>query len=154
MDLRRVLWPQRESINQIIRNETPLISKEVRVFLRDCYDHAVQVMDMVENYREITSGLHDIYLSSIGNRTNEIMKVLTIISTIFIPLTFIAGVYGMNFSHNDSVYNMPELHSTYGYPITMLGMLAIAISLMFYFWRKGWIFSSDSRRLEEKKAHE
>jgi magnesium transporter len=144
MDLRRVLWPQRESINQLIRSECPLISKEVRLFLRDCYDHSVQVMDMVENYREITSGLHDVYLSSIGNRTNEIMKVLTIISTIFIPLTFIAGVYGMNFSHEDSPYNMPELHAQYGYPATMLVMALIGVALLFYFWHKGWIFASEA----------
>ncbi len=107
LDLRRVIWPQRDTINQLIRSESPLISKEVHVFLRDCYDHAIQVMDMVETYRELTSGLHDVYLSSIGNRTNEIMKVLTIISTIFIPLTFIDGVYGMTFDPDASPWNMP-----------------------------------------------
>lgn len=142
LDLRRVLFPQRDTINQLIRDDSPFISSEVRVFLRDCYDHAVQVMDMVETYREIMSGLHDVYLSSIGNRTNEIMKVLTIISTIFIPLTFIVGLYGMNFDTNASPYNMPELKSPYGYPITLLVMLIIAIALVFYFWRKGWIFSA------------
>jgi magnesium transporter len=140
LDLRRVLWPQRESINTLIRADTPLISPEVKVFLRDCYDHAVQVMDMVETYREITSGLHDVYLSSIGNRTNEIMKVLTIISTIFIPLTFIAGVYGMNFNTKHPL-NMPELESPYGYPATMLVMALIAIGLLYFFKRKGWILS-------------
>jgi magnesium transporter len=145
IDLRRVLWPQREAINQLVRSECPLISKEVTVFLRDCYDHSIQVMDMVENYREITSGLHDVYLSSIGNRTNEIMKVLTIISTIFIPLTFIAGVYGMNFDPDYSPYNMPELRARYGYPAAMLVMTLIAIALIFYFWHKGWIFSNHNR---------
>jgi magnesium transporter len=114
----------------------------VRVFLRDCYDHAVQVMDMVETYREVMSGLHDVYLSSIGNRTNEIMKVLTIISTIFIPLTFIAGVYGMNFHTDKSPWNMPELDWYYGYPVTMFVMLMIGLSLLFYFYRKGWIFGT------------
>lgn len=140
LDLRRVLWPQREAINALIRTDTLLISPEVKVFLRDCYDHAVQVMDMVETYREITSGLHDVYLSSIGNRTNEIMKVLTIISTIFIPLTFIAGVYGMNFNTQHPL-NMPELESPYGYPATMLVMALIALGLLYFFKRKGWIFS-------------
>jgi magnesium transporter len=134
LDLRRVLFPQRDTINQLIRDESPFICSEVRVFLRDCYDHAVQVMDMVETYREIMSGLHDVYLSSIGNRTNEIMKVLTIISTIFIPLTFIAGVYGMNFE------NMPELKTRNGYFLTLLAMALIGITLLIYFWRKGWIF--------------
>jgi magnesium transporter len=142
LDLRRVLWPQRDTINQLIRDESEFISQGVRVFLRDCYDHAVQVMDMVETYREVMSGLHDVYLSSIGNRTNEIMKVLTIISTIFIPLTFIAGVYGMNFHTDKSPWNMPELDWYYGYPVTMFVMLMIGLSLLFYFYRKGWIFGT------------
>ncbi|HYG74093.1 MAG TPA: magnesium/cobalt transporter CorA [Planctomycetota bacterium] len=141
LDLRRILWPQRDTVNQLIRDESPFISAQVRVYLRDCYDHAVQVMDMVETYREITSGLHDVYLSSIGNRTNEIMKVLTIISTIFIPLTFIAGVYGMNFDPETSPWNMPELKARYGYPVTMLVMFLIGMSLLYFFWNKGWIFA-------------
>jgi magnesium transporter len=154
IDLRRVLWPQREAINQLIRSECALISKEVRVFLRDCYDHSVQVMDMVENYREITSGLHDVYLSSIGNRTNEIMKVLTIISTIFIPLTFIAGVYGMNFDPESSPYNMPELKMKYGYPVTLAVMFLIGVSLLFYFWHKGWIFAGKAERVGAASSDE
>ena len=97
-ELRRAVWPQREMISALMRDETPFIERETKVFLRDCYDHAVQIMDMVETYREIASGLLDVYLSSVSNRMNEIMKVLTIIATIFIPLTFIAGVYGMNFN--------------------------------------------------------
>lgn len=133
LDLRRVLWPQREAFNQLIRSDSTLISRDVIIFLRDCYDHSVQVMDMVESYREITSGLHDVYLSSISNRTNEIMKFLTIISTVFIPLTFIAGVYGMNFKH------MPELEWEYGYFYTLAFMFLIGASLFVYFYRKGWI---------------
>jgi magnesium transporter len=154
LDLRRVIWPQRDTINQLIRDESPLISKDVRVFLRDCYDHAVQVMDMVETYREITSGLHDVYLSSIANRTNEIMKVLTIISTFFIPLTFLAGLYGMNFDTNASPYSMPELRYAYGYPLLLLAMLLIACLLAVFFWRKGWLFNKeqlDSPRDDDKR---
>jgi len=136
--LRRAIWPQRDAINTLIRDGSDLISPEVRVYLRDCYDHAVQVMDMVETYRELTSGLMDIYLSSVGNKMNEIMKLLTVISTIFIPLTFIAGVYGMNFNTEKSPLNMPELNWYWGYPLCLAVMLAIAIGLVFFFWRRGW----------------
>jgi magnesium transporter len=136
--LRRAIWPQRDAINTLIRDGSDLISPEVRVYLRDCYDHAVQVMDMVETYRELTSGLMDIYLSSVGNKMNEIMKLLTVISTIFIPLTFIAGVYGMNFNTEKSPLNMPELNWYWGYPVCLALMLAISIGLVFFFWRRGW----------------
>ena len=136
--LRRAIWPQRDAINSLIRDGNDLISAEVRVYLRDCYDHAVQVMDMVETYRELTSGLMDIYLSSVGNKMNEIMKLLTVISTIFIPLTFIAGVYGMNFNVEKSPLNMPELNWYWGYPICLALMLVIALSLIYFFWRRGW----------------
>jgi magnesium transporter len=136
--LRRAIWPQRDAINSLIRDGSDLISPEVQVYLRDCYDHAVQVMDMVETYRELTSGLMDIYLSSVGNKMNEIMKLLTVISTIFIPLTFIAGVYGMNFNTEKSPLNMPELNWYWGYPVCLAVMLAIAIGLVFFFWRRGW----------------
>ncbi|MCW8131581.1 MAG: magnesium/cobalt transporter CorA [Planctomycetota bacterium] len=139
LDLRRILWPQRETISQIIRDESPLLGKEVRVYLRDCHDHAVQVMDMVETYREIASGLHDVYLSALGHRTNEIMKVLTIITTIFIPLSFIAGVYGMNFNTEKSPWNMPELNAYYGYPATLGLMALITAGMLYFFVRKGWI---------------
>lgn len=136
--LRRAIWPQRDAINTLIRDGSDLISPEVQIYLRDCYDHAVQVMDMVETYRELTSGLMDIYLSSVGNKMNEIMKLLTVISTIFIPLTFIAGVYGMNFNTEKSPLNMPELNWSWGYPVCLALMLAIAIGLVFFFWRRGW----------------
>lgn len=136
--LRRAIWPQRDAINSLIRDGSDLISPEVQIYLRDCYDHAVQVMDMVETYRELTSGLMDIYLSSVGNKMNEIMKLLTVISTIFIPLTFIAGVYGMNFNTEKSPLNMPELNWYWGYPLCLAVMLAIAIGLVFFFWRRGW----------------
>lgn len=136
--LRRAIWPQRDALNSLIRDGSNLISDDVRIYLRDCYDHAVQVMDIVETYRELTSGLMDVYLSSISNKMNEIMKLLTVISSIFIPLTFIAGVYGMNFNTEKSPWNMPELNWYWGYPLCLGSMVAIASGLVFFFWRRGW----------------
>lgn len=133
LQLRRAIWPQRDAINSLIREGNDLISDEVRVYLRDCYDHTVQVMDMVETYRELASGLMDVYLSAVSNKMNEVMKLLTVVSAIFIPLTFIAGVYGMNFEY------MPELKWHWGYPLCWAVMLAIAFGLIFFFWRKGWL---------------
>jgi magnesium transporter len=130
--VRRTAWPEREVINALQREEAHLIQPETRVFLRDCYDHTIQVIDMVETYRDLASGLLEVYLSSASNRLNEVMKVLTIISTIFIPLNFIAGLYGMNF------HNMPELNSRYGYPMALGVMATVGISLVVYFRRKGW----------------
>ncbi|MEG4217643.1 magnesium/cobalt transporter CorA [Microcoleus sp. Pol14C6] len=138
LTLRRAIWPQRDAINVLIRDSNDLISPEVRIYLRDCYDHTVQVMDMVETYRELSSGLMDVYLSSVGNKMNEIMKLLTVISSIFIPLTFVAGVYGMNFNTEKSPWNMPELNWYFGYPLCWAIMLAIASGLVYFFWRRGW----------------
>jgi magnesium transporter len=140
--LRRCIWPQRDAISTLIRCGSPLISAEVGIYLRDCYDHAVQVLDMVETYRDLTASLMDAYLSSVSNRMNEIMKVLTIISTIFIPLTFIVGIYGMNFSTDVSPWNMPELNWYWGYPLCMGSMLAIAGLQFVFFWRRGWFQDS------------
>jgi magnesium transporter len=131
--LRRAIWPQREAINALIRDENPLIADVVRVYLRDCYDHCVQIMDAIETYRELAGGLMDVYLSSVGNRQNEVMKVLTIMASIFIPLTFIAGIYGMNFE------NMPELRAAWGYPLLLVIMAAVAIGMIVYFRRKRWL---------------
>jgi magnesium transporter len=138
LTLRRAIWPQRDAINALIRDESNLISSEVRVYLRDCYDHAVQVLDMVETYRELAASLMDVYLSSVGNKTNDVMKLLTVISSIFIPLTFIAGVYGMNFNTEVSPWNMPELNWYLGYPLCLAFMVVIATALVFYFWKQGW----------------
>jgi magnesium transporter len=138
LQLRRAIWPQRDVINALIRDSGDLISDEVRLYLRDCYDHAIQVIDMVETYRELASGLMDVYLSAVSNKMNEIMKFLTVMSSIFIPLTFIAGVYGMNFNTEKSRYNMPELNWKWGYPICLGVMSAIAFSLIYLFWRRGW----------------
>ena len=145
LDLRRAIWPLREITSHLLRDETAFIGAETRVYLRDCYDHVVQLMDMLEVDREIASGLMDLYLSSVSQRMNEIMKVLTIIATIFIPLGFIAGVYGMNFKPEVSPWNMPELSWYFGYPFALGLMLAVALGLLVYFWRKGWIGRRRSR---------
>lgn len=142
--LRRAVWPERDKINDMIRSESLLITQTDKLYLRDAYDHCIQVIDLIESYKEITSSVVDMYLSLISNRMNEIMKVLTIISSIFIPLTFIAGVYGMNFAHQDPVTgkilpdNLPELYKPHGYLYTMIVMLVIAIAQFLFFWRKGW----------------
>jgi len=138
LDLRRTAWPERDVINSLQREDAHLIRPETRVYLRDCYDHMVQVIDMIETYRDLSGGLLEVYLSSTSNRLNEVMKVLTIISTIFIPLNFIAGVYGMNFDRNASPLNMPELHWYYGYPAVLTVMGVTGAGLLVYFKRKGW----------------
>jgi magnesium transporter len=131
--MRRSVWPLREIISGLEREETVLIKKEIRKYIRDIYDHTIQVIDTTESFRDSTGSLLDLYLSSMSNRTNDVMKVLTMISTIFMPLTFIAGVYGMNFE------NMPELRWEYGYFVT-LGVMAISIILMLmWFRRKKWL---------------
>jgi magnesium transporter len=142
LQLRRAIWPQRDAINSLIRDGSELISDDVRIYLRDCYDHAVQVMDIVETYRELVAGLMDVYLSAISNKMNEIMKLLTVVSSIFIPLTFIAGVYGMNFNTEKSPHNMPELNWYWGYPLCLGVMALVAISLLYFFWRRGWLTNS------------
>lgn len=152
--LRRAIWPQRDAINSLIRDENPLISDEVRLYLRDCYDHAVQVMDMVETYREVASSLMDVYLSSVSNRMNEIMKFLTVISSIFIPLTFIAGVYGMNFNTEKSRLNMPELNSPYGYVICLGSMAIVAVGMVIFFWRKGWFSNYATQPKSRAKSYD
>ncbi len=131
--LRKAVWPMRELINNIERSETELIKPSTDVYLRDLHDHAIRVIDTVETFRDLLSGMMDIYLSSVSNRMNEIMKVLTIITTLFVPVTFIVGLYGMNFEF------MPELHSHWGYPITLIIIFMTILSLLFYFRRKKWM---------------
>ena len=138
LSLRRAVWPMREMLNALLRDEHEEISATTRTYLRDAYDHAIQLMDMVETYREIATSLLDVYLSSQSARMNEIMKVLTIISTIFIPLGFIASLYGMNFD-TDSPWNMPELAWRFGYPAVLGLMAAIALGLLWSFYRRGWL---------------
>jgi magnesium transporter len=131
--LRRSIWPLREVVAALERGDSPLIQATTLIYLRDVYDHTIQATDTVETYRDMAASLMDIYLSGQSNRMNEIMKLLTVIATIFIPLTFIAGVYGMNF------VDMPELHLWWGYPATLGGMIAIAVFMLTYFHRRGWI---------------
>ncbi len=139
INIRRAVWPLRDVVNTITRGESDLITDETNIFYRDIYDHTIQVIDTVETYRDMLSSLLDLYLSSLSNKMNEVMKVLTIIATIFIPLTFIAGIYGMNFSRNSSKYNMPELYWTWGYPVTLAVMLVISMIMIIYFKRKDWL---------------
>ena len=136
--MRRSVWPLRDVIHTLEREEGDLISKDTIIYLRDLYDHTVRVMDAVETYRDMVSGLLDLYMSSISNRMNEIMKVLTIIATIFIPLTFIAGLYGMNFDPGESPFNMPELNWYWGYPFAWGLMLISAFIMFLYFKKKKW----------------
>jgi magnesium transporter len=131
--LRKAVWPLREVINAMARGETSLIKESAKIYLRDVYDHTIQVIDAIETSRDMLSGMLDIYLSSISNRMNEIMKFLTIIGTIFIPLTFIVGVYGMNFEH------MPELKWRWGYFGLWAVMSVIALFMLIYFKRKKWL---------------
>ena len=142
LTIRRAIWPQRDAINSLIRDGSDLISHDVQIYLRDCYDHTVQVMDMVETYRELATGLMDVYLSAVSNKMNEIMKLLTVISAIFIPLTFIAGVYGMNFNPEKSPLNMPELNWYWGYPACLGLMAIVAGCLVVFFWKRGWFKST------------
>jgi len=131
--VRRSVWPLREVVSLLERAESPLIDKTTAIYFRDVYEHTIQVMDTVDTYRDILSGMFDIYLSSISNRLNEVMKVLTIIATLFMPLTFLAGGYGMNFEH------MPELKWRYGYFLVWAVMIAVALGMLVFFRRKKWI---------------
>ena len=131
--VRRGAWPQREALNRLLRDGSRFISPEVRVYLRDTYDHAAQAVDVLDSHRELVNGLLSIHLSAASNRTNEVMKVLTIMASIFIPLTFLAGVYGMNFEM------MPELHTPWGYPALLGTMFLLALLMILYFRRKRWI---------------
>jgi len=131
--LRRSVWPLREVIGSIERGESSLIKGSTNIYLRDVYDHTIQVIDTIETFRDILSGMLDIYLSSVSNRLNAVMKVLTIIATIFMPLTFIAGIYGMNFKY------MPELEWRLGYPVILLTMVSIGVLMLVSFRKKKWL---------------
>ena len=130
---RKCVWPLRDSINSLVRDESPLIKEETRLFLRDVTDHTLQIVDTLDNNREMVSSLHDMHQTNISNKMNEVMKVLTIIATIFIPLTFIAGIYGMNFEY------MPELSWHYSYPVAWSVMIVVTIGMVIYFKKKNWM---------------
>ncbi|GAA4387676.1 magnesium/cobalt transporter CorA [Hymenobacter koreensis] len=143
---RRLVYPERDKILEVLRLSDDVVPEETKVFFRDCYDHAIQAMDLSESYRESVSSLVDLYMSDQSNRMNEVMKVLTMISAVFIPLSFVAGLYGMNFSRERpdggiNPLNMPELYTPLGYPMVLLLMAVMAIGMVIYFYRKGW-FSS------------
>ncbi|WP_340198652.1 magnesium/cobalt transporter CorA [Ascidiimonas sp. W6] len=133
LSVRKAVSPAKEIITRLIKTEHPLIKDDTRVFLRDAHDHSIQIFENIELYREMTMSLMEMYMTNMSHKMNEVMKVLTIIATIFIPLTFIAGIYGMNFKH------MPELEHPYGYPILLIIMAVVFILMLFYFKRKKWL---------------
>ncbi|MFG0329282.1 MAG: magnesium/cobalt transporter CorA [Phycisphaerales bacterium] len=141
--IRRAVSPQRDAVNSLIRDPNPLISDNVRIYLRDTHDHCVQMNELVESYRELVSGLMNTYLSVVSNRMNEVMKVLTIMASIFVPLTFLAGIYGMNFEY------MPELHSRWAYPILLIVMAVVGVGMLGFFYLKGWIGEPPRRRSDD-----
>jgi magnesium transporter len=137
--LRRVLWPQRQVLDLLLQTESTLIRDESRIYFRDCYDHTIQIMELLETYRDMTTSMVDVYLSSTSNRLNDVMRVLTVISTIFIPLNFVVGIYGMNFGNNvNSPWAMPELQWYYGYPFVWLVIILLAGGLLIAFKRRRW----------------
>lgn len=136
LEIRRSVWAMREVVGLVLRDALPRFTDRTRVHFRDCYDHCVQIVEVIDTYRELAGGLLDIYLSSVSNRQNEVMKTLTVVASIFIPLTFLAGVYGMNFEH------MPELHAEWGYPAVLAVMFLLALLLVLAFWQRGWLGSS------------
>ncbi|MFN3530714.1 MAG: magnesium/cobalt transporter CorA [Bacteroidia bacterium] len=143
LNLRRIIWPSREMVNNILRNNYLIRQDDISIYLRDLYDHIVTLMDLTEIYREVSGNLLDLYNSSVSNNMNEIMKILTMISAIFIPLSFVAGIYGMNFVSESAdgksmSWNMPELYQPYGYVVVLGMMLLIALLQLMLFWRKGW----------------
>lgn len=144
MKIRRIVWSERDKFNEILRSDDDTIPDEIKIYFKDVYDHTVQVIDIVDNYRELMGSLTELYLSNVSNRMNEIMKVLTIISSIFIPLSFVAGVYGMNFARENpdgsiNYLNMPELYHPYGYVILLAIMFLILAGQLYFFYRKGWL---------------
>jgi len=150
LTIRRAVWPLRDALTQLYRGEHVLICAETRPFIRDAADHAFQIMDLVETQREIASSLVDLYLSTVNVRMSEAMRLLTIIATIFIPLTFIAGIYGMNFDPDASPWNMPELRWAFGYPTIMLAMAAMALAMVIWFARMGWLPKRPPKRRRER----
>ena len=133
--LRRGIWPQRDALNILIRDSSPFVKDETKVFLRDCHDHCTQVADVLETFRETAGALLSTYLSALGNKQNEVMRILTIMSSIFIPLTFMAGIYGMNFE------SMPELKNPNAYPLLLVAMGAVVVGMLIFFKRLGWIWT-------------
>jgi magnesium transporter len=151
LSCRRAVWPLKDVIYSLWRDETPFVARETQIYLRDCHDHLVHILDLLESYREIAGGLMDVQLAAINNRLNEIMKVLTMIATLFIPLSFIASLYGMNFSPDASPLNMPELRWRFGYPFALSLMTASAAGLLYLFKRKGWLWAPKEEKEEAQR---
>jgi len=149
MTFRRAAWPLRDTLNQLVRDRHALISEDTAPYLRDTADHVMQVVEVIETYRELAGSLVDIYLSSVSNKTNEVMRVLTVIATIFIPLTFLAGIYGMNFD-TSSPFNLPELGWKFGYLLFWLASIAVAVVLLVMFRRLGWLGGHAGEDSEEE----
>lgn len=141
LTLRRKIWPLRDAVNTLVRDPMPQIADSTRIYLRDCYDHLMRVMDLLEMYRELGSDLLELQLSSVSFRINRVMQGLTVIATIFIPLTFISSIYGMNFEPDVSPWNMPELRAYYGYPTVLLAMATIASCMLWLAYRSGWLWT-------------
>ena len=137
LSFRKLAWPTREAVGVLARGDPAHVQESTEKYYRDVYDHLVQLVDLTETYRDLASGARDIYLNALSQSTNEVMKVLTVVATIFIPLTFVVGVYGMNFA--DSPFNMPELGWTYAYPAVMIGMFVVALVMLRYFRRHSYI---------------
>jgi magnesium transporter len=137
LSFRKEVWPAREAVGLLARGDPKQIQPQTEKYFRDIYDHLVQIADLTETYRDLVSGARDIYLNTVSQSTNEVMKMLTVVATIFIPLTFVAGIYGMNFAN--SPYNMPELGWTFGYPAAMLGMTLMGIIMLLHFRRQEYL---------------
>lgn len=147
ISIKRFIWAQKDALTPLIRDDLPQIKSETKVYFRDIFDHCTQANDLLENFREMSMSLLEVYLSSLSNKMNEVMKTLTIISTLFMPLTFIVGVYGMNF-HTAHPLNMPELRWPYGYPFVMGIMLLIALAMLWIFKKRGWILQKQTEPLK------
>ena len=146
VNVRRAIWPQRDAVQALLVTDCKVIDDDIKIFLRDTYDHCVQTAEVVEMYREMASGLLNTYMSSVAHRSNEVMKVLTIMSSIFVPLTFVAGIYGMNFEH------MPELSYAYSYPFVWGVMVMTAFVMLWFFHKRGWIQIADLNEAKKKAA--
>lgn len=139
LSIRKAVWPTREALSTLYRDTNPLISDTTRVFLRDCYDHSVRIIDFVEMYREVAAALMELHYTRMSNRLNEVMKVLTIITTLFIPPSFVASLYGMNFNSEKSPLNMPELNWYFGYPTALCLMFLFSLSIFLYLYWRGFL---------------
>lgn len=154
--LRHSIMPSRDVVHKLMMN-TRSISEETRLHLRDCYDHVLRILEVIETHRESCLSIRELYQTRLGNHTNEVMKILTIITTLFTPLTFIAGVYGMNFNPDKSPLNMPELNWFYGYPFALVVMAFVFLGMLFYLYRRGWLaktprYEDDDERAERRKS--